>query len=130
MGSGRLTDYSEKMLKKAQEYLDGGYETTANPLFPSVVGLAGYLGVARSTVNLWGTQAGKEPFSDILEQIQVLQHDKLLSKGLTGDYNASIAKLALGKHGYSDKQELTGKDGTPLAPPTLTIKFEDADPDL
>jgi F0F1-type ATP synthase gamma subunit len=27
-------------------------------------------------------------------------------KSLTGEYNASIAKLLLGKHGYTDKQTL------------------------
>jgi len=28
------------------------------------------------------------------------------NRALTGDYSATIAKLLLGKHGYSDKQEI------------------------
>ncbi|WP_415843310.1 terminase small subunit [Xenorhabdus thuongxuanensis] len=31
---------------------------------------------------------------------------KLINKGLTGDFNSTIAKMMLTKHGYSDKQEI------------------------
>ena len=40
----------------------------------------------------------------------------LANSGLKGDTNASITKLLLTKHGYSDKVEnaLTGADGGPV----------------
>ena len=36
-----------------------------------------------------------------------LQERKLLSNGLTNEFNASITKLLLTKHGYTDKVENT-----------------------
>ena len=35
-----------------------------------------------------------------------LQEDLLKEGGLIGDFNSTIAKLFLTKHGYSDKQEI------------------------
>jgi len=39
-----------------------------------------------------------------------------MSCGLSGEFNSNIAKLALGKHGYHDKQDntLSGPDGKPV----------------
>ena len=43
----------------------------------------------------------------------------LIAKGLKGEFNASITKLMLTKHGYTDKQDVTtgGKElPTPIIP--------------
>ena len=34
------------------------------------------------------------------------QEKDLINKGLTGDFNSTITKLILTKHGYSDKQDI------------------------
>ena len=58
----------------------------------------------------------------ILADIQARQQELLLNSGLTGEFNSTITKLVLGKHGYSEKSENTqvgpvqviivGKDGS------------------
>ena len=45
-------------------------------------------------------------FSNIFEKLMSEQEKVLVNKGLTGDYNSTIAKLILTKHGYSDKQDI------------------------
>jgi hypothetical protein len=111
MAAGRPTTYSEDMLQRTKEYLDGGYLEKSR-VIPSVVGLARYLDVSRSTLYLWGDD--HDEFSDILDSIKDEQHEILVSSGLTGDFNPTMAKLMLTKHGYSDKQELTGNEGGPI----------------
>lgn len=98
-GKGRPTKLTPEMLEKANSYLNE-YQT----LIPSAAGLAKHLGVSRSTLYHWAENID-EQFSDILEKINITQELKLMDGGLSGDMNATIVKLALGKHGYSDKQE-------------------------
>lgn len=45
-------------------------------------------------------------FSDTLEAIKTIQENELLNKGLTGEFNSTIAKLMLSNHCYSDKQQV------------------------
>ncbi|BAE74832.1 hypothetical phage protein [Sodalis glossinidius str. 'morsitans'] len=98
-------------LEKAKAYLLGDYENLGD-VVPSVAGLACYLGISRSTAQEYAKE--NEEFSGTLEAIKTLQENRLINKGLTGDFNATITKLMLANHGYSDKQELTGKDGGAL----------------
>jgi len=81
---------------------------------PSIAGLACYLRVSRETIYDWGSQEEKAEFSYILKLILSEQEQRLTSNGISGEYNPVMAKLLMTKHGYSDKQELTGKDGNPL----------------
>ncbi len=108
----RPTKLTDELTAKAAEYLDR-YEELEEPV-PSVAGLACFLKVARSSIYLWSK--GEGPFSDIVDDIHSKQEQKLLTGGLLGNYNPSIAKLMLTKHGYSDKQqqEVSGPDGTPV----------------
>ena len=110
MPVGRPTDYSDKVLEKARDYLVT-FSDDDNAVIPSVAGLALRLGVARSTVYKWAGEDDKKPFSDILADILSKQEQLLLNGGLRGDMNAAIAKLALGKHGYSDKVDNTHAGG-------------------
>lgn len=130
MPAGRPTEYKPAILKKAKEYLEEcqdenvqvvkqantekGYEMYDNKLkvkLPSVEGLARYLGVARSSIYLWAKDHPE--FSDILEDILAEQADRLVNNGLSGDYNSTIAKLILTKHGYTDRTDVTS-DGKPI----------------
>ena len=101
--------YSQEIYEKAKKYLDN-YESHGHA-FPSEVGLADVLDVSVSTVQNWGNDKRKSDFLGILEKIKAKQEIVAWRKGLTGEYNASLCKLLLGKHGYSDKvdQNNTGE---------------------
>lgn len=105
----RPTKYSEEMLEKTEEYLESGYS-----VIPSVAGLAVYLGVVTKTLYNWSGE--HEEFLHALEQLKDKQHEKLVDCGLVGEFNSTITKLILTKHGYSDRQESTvqGPDGGPV----------------
>ena len=115
MGAGRPSLYSPELLEKAREYVDNPPQAdrTESGTFKdgevlhSVVGLALHLGISRETVYDWSSHDDKPEFSDIVKRVNQLQEQALVSHGLAGTYNPTIAKLLLGKHGYSDKVEST-----------------------
>lgn len=109
---GRPTKLTSALKKRALEYLLNDGFKQAGDIVPSVAGLACYLGVSRSTVYEYVTK--NLDFSDIVEGVQAVQERMLINGGLNSDFNASITKLMMAKHGYSDKQEITGKDGEPI----------------
>lgn len=110
MPAGRPSLYNEDMLAKAQEYLNGGWQE-AGDVMPMVESLALQLNVSRATVYNWSEQHPE--FLDILDSLMAAQAKQLWNKGLIGDYNSTMAKLALTKHGYSDKtsSEVSGPNG-------------------
>lgn len=99
----RPTDYNEEILAKAKEYIEIGSKDAA---VPSIEGLAGYIDISRSNIYLWASQKDKREFSDIVEMIRELQAKTLIDKGLKGEFNSSITKVMLSKHGYSEKTEI------------------------
>jgi len=104
----RPTDYNEKVIGKTEEYL-ANYESYDDAI-PSIAGLAVVLGVARSTIYYWASQEDKKEFSDMLQNILSNQERILINKGLKNEFNSNIVKLALGKHGYKDKADVTTND--------------------
>lgn len=97
---------------------------------PSIAGLAVFLQISRETVRDWAEKGKQEPtepidpdfplyeeFSGIVETVLAEQELRLSSKGVSGEYNSTISKLLLTKHGYSDKTDLTsgGERITPTA---------------
>lgn len=92
------------MLLTAIMYLSD-YSDKHNHLIPSIIGLAEVLEVTAKTLYNWSNHPDNPEFLHMLEKIQQRQHRILLENGLTGDFNAAITKLALTKHGYSDKVE-------------------------
>lgn len=121
MQAGRPTKYSAEMNDRVIEYLEqcqdeysefhktrgeksDSYDRLVTVKLPTIEGLAIFLGVAVSTVHLWSNE--HEVFSESLELIKQEQKNRLLSKGLSGDYNATIAKLILSSnHGMAEKTE-------------------------
>jgi hypothetical protein len=73
-----------------------------NQLIPSIAGLSVCLKVSRETVYAWITEEDKSDFSDMVKQMLAEQEIKLLTGGLGGTHNPTIAKLVLNKHNYSD----------------------------
>lgn len=124
MSAGRPTMYEEAILINSKAYIDScedesraivtmqgdGYTKYDEKLIvklPTIEGLARYLQIHRSTLYAW--QKEHPEFSDIIEELQQKQAERLLSNGLSGDYNSTIAKVLLTKHGYTDKQEIDQK---------------------
>lgn len=105
MPAGRPTSLDDEVMEKARKY-SSDFEKVKNPheVVPSIAGLAVFLGVARKTISNWANN--NEEFLHIVEGILSKQELMLSGGGLSGIYNASISKLLLTKHGYSDKQEV------------------------
>ena len=112
---GRPSKFAESLVK-AKDYLMGGYETVGD-VVPSVAGLACYLGVSRKTVYEWVKESAD--LSDTLEGILAMQENKLINKGLNGDFNPTITKLMLANHGYSEKQEIDHQSSDRSMTPTV-----------
>lgn len=110
MPAGRPSLYTPELLEAAKWYVHGGYEEQNDPM-PMIAGLAINLGVSRETVHTWAKEEDKPEFSDIVRKLMAEQERKLFAKGLDGTFNASITKLALTKHGYTDKSENTIQGG-------------------
>jgi len=104
----RPTKYSDEMLEKSIDYIDN-YEDKGDAM-PSVAGLSVELGIARSTIYEWGRNDSLTEFSDMLVKLLSTQERILFNMGLTGKFNSNITKLALTKHGYRDKADLTSDD--------------------
>jgi hypothetical protein len=107
------------------DYVNGGFQQE-NDVVPTVAGLAVSIGCARETVHVWAKE--HEEFSNIVRALMSKQEKMLANGGILGDYNASITKLLLTKHGYSEKTEtaLTGPDGGPLQIAEVVRKVVDA----
>ena len=121
MAGGAPTKYSEALLKKAKAYLTG-YAKLGHVL-PTVEGLALHLDVHRDTLYHWSKDKKKSEFSDTLSKLMFLQKQDVLSKGLTGEYNAAIAKLVLSaNHGMHERREneVTGAEGGPIQVQQIT----------
>lgn len=106
--NGRPTKYRAEFIDFAQQYLicckDVYVENRLEVQLPTIEGFASFIGVSRDTLYEWAKKhAG---FSDTLESIKQLQHQRLVNSGLSGAYNSTIAKLMLCfNHGYSEKKE-------------------------
>jgi hypothetical protein len=94
----------KEMLELGQEYLHKQGYINNGEVIPSVAGLALYANCSRSS--LYNYASSSEEFKDMLELIKTRQEVELINKGLKGEFNASIAKLMLANHGYSEKQIL------------------------
>jgi len=90
-------------LKKAKEYVNNGYKENGG-LIPSISGLSLYVSCSRSSLYNYANKS--EEFNDLLETVKAIQENELINKGLSGEFNATIAKLMLANHGYSDKQQM------------------------
>lgn len=106
----RPTKYTKEQFEKAEAFVKDS--TQFGYVVPSAAALAVVLGVGRKTLYNWGD--AHPEFLHMLDQLQTTQEAELLENGLKSIFNPVITKLMLGKHGYTDKQEITGKDGAPL----------------
>lgn len=131
---GRPTVYSDEIITKSKAYLEScideqkavvsgesdnftKYDQKLIVKLPTIEGLAYHLSVSRVTLYEWKKEY--KEFSYIIEELKQKQAERLICMGLSGDYNSTIVKLMLNKHGYSEKQEIdhtTGGDKITAAP--------------
>lgn len=117
-----LIEHAKTYIATCVEYYDDMGKLQIE--LPSIEGLALFIGVARQNIYRWKDDAIDEDpalldaFRDILEEVLARQAKRLLNQGLAGNYNSTIAKLILGKHGYVDEKhnEITS-GGKPITPP-------------
>jgi len=109
MSGGRPTKYNKEIQAKADDYVENFSDHNK---VPSIVGLALYLKLNPDTMYDWRDK--HKAFSETLATCKQTQEVVLLDKGLTNEFNATIVKLMLHNHGYSDKveQDLKSSDGT------------------
>ena len=115
MPAGRPTVYDDDLIAKAMEYVDSEGEC-AGDVVPTIAGMAVHLGISRETIRLWAADENRPEFFGIVERLLSTQEKKVINGSMTNVYNATISKLLLSKHGYSDKQETTlqGPAGGPV----------------
>jgi hypothetical protein len=135
---GRPTEYSATFVAKAYEYLaqcqddefefhktrgekSDSYDRILKVKLPTIEGLAIYLQVAVSSLYAWAEL--HDDFSKALEDIKTAQKDRLIEKGLSGEYNSTIAKLVLSSnHGMREKTETDVTSGGEKLQPVL-VRF-------
>lgn len=119
----RPITYSKLYVKRARKYLRECRDEVTEELvgvskkgtelykkklivkIPTIEGLAIVLKMHRDTMYQW---ANKYPeFAQVLEDIRQKQIEQLMTKGLSGDYNPTIAKLLLMSHGYKENTDVT-----------------------
>lgn len=100
---GRPTTFNSETLKKTKDYIENFADYGDE--MPSVAGLAVVLKVGRTGIYDWENNTENEEFSDMLEELLAKQESVLFNRGLISEFNPTIAKLGLTKHGYSDKSE-------------------------
>jgi hypothetical protein len=125
MAGGRPTEYNQELIDKAEDYLTNYAD--AGDLVPTIAGLACVLGVHRDTLYDWAAQPEKQEFSYILKMVMQYQERKLVNGGLSDVFNASITKMMLTKHGYSDKQEVDHSSSDGSMRPVVNVSFDDPD---
>ena len=138
-GAGRPTDYDYEYLHKIiDKYLSecideedefhktrgeksDSYDRIIRVRIPTIEGLSLRLNISKDTLYAWKEKYPE--FSYDIERVSKLQAERLIENGLNGNYNPTIAKVLLTKHGYREGIEQTGKDGKDLP---LTIFGESA----
>lgn len=124
MAAGRPTEYSGEIITQSLAYIEScndemeqlvsgesekftKYENRLKVKLPTIEGLALYLKVHRDTIYAWEKE--HKEFSDIIGSLRAKQVESLINNGLSGNYNPTIAKVLLAKHGYRDSQEIDQK---------------------
>lgn len=135
---GRPPKYTDDFADQLIEYFNApptrevvvkdkqGNETTQvlPGVFPTLARFAANIGVCRDTLHDWATAKNPDgtqrhpKFSDAYKRAKALQEANLVEGTMAGAYNSTFAIFtAKNVLGWRDKveQEITGKDGAPLA---------------
>lgn len=118
--AGRPSKYHDEIPSMLEDYIQN--YAHYGDVVPTAAGFACVAQVDKTTLYRW---AEKYPiFRTMLGRLNSAQERIAIQKGLCNEWNATIVKLLLAKHGYSDKQEITGSESGPLQ---ITYKVVHAD---
>lgn len=125
----RPSSKPENLIELVTKYLSeckDSFTSEGNKVnLPTIEGLALYLGFNKTTMYEWAKTDTE--FSNSLGIIKDEQKKRLLSEGLAGNYNSTIAKLILSaNHGMVEKKEV---DQTHRYPDEVKINFIEPDND-
>ena len=110
---------------KTDKFPDGTTKTRFITKVPTYEGFMIFANIARSTLYDWKDE--HKEFSDSLDRILIRQKEVLFNKSLSGEYNATIAKLGLSSnHGMKERTDTTSDD-KPIQSNTIIIKKMDSD---
>lgn len=111
-------DHDSDTLSKTREYIESCIDEDNGNVkivkLPSLQGLAAFLGVGTSTLDNWVLKTEDTPlkeeerieFLGTLNKLKGIQGERLINKGLSGDYNPTIAKLLLmNNHDMAEKSK-------------------------
>lgn len=132
---GRPSKFTPSIITKTYEYIQGckdeffnyqkgfgntdTYERRVMADLPTLEGLALHLMVHRDTIHDWSKK--NKDFSDALEMLLALQKQRLIQRGISNDYNPTIAKLILSaNHGMKERVDQT-TDDKPLPQPIINV---------
>ena len=123
MPGGRPSVKPDNLPELVEEYInectDDFTEDIKKVNIPTVEGFALKIGVNPSTIYAW--EKDDAEFSNTLSNIKAEQKKRLFSEGLAGNYNPTIAKLALSaNHGMVEKKEV---DQTNRFPDGIDLNF-------
>lgn len=110
-----VDEYMELCKVDGKEVLGDGGNAKVMKLvnLPTISGLSLYMGVSPTAIRYWCEEYPE--MRERVERLMCMQEVKLVSGGLGGQYNPTIAKVILTKHGYVEKQEVSHglmNDGT------------------
>lgn len=123
---GRPTKWKgEETLDAISHYIDT-FHTKHNEQFPSIAGLcSNVLDCGKETLMVWIRDNKSEELNYQIQRLLAKQEVLLLNSGITGEFNSAITKLLLTKHGYTDKVEAIGFEGSRQQQP-ISITFVNA----
>jgi hypothetical protein len=113
----------EELLDKSVEYEEGW--KSKGEIIPTLAGLAVHLKVSKECVSRWRKKEKYEKFDQLCARVQSEQELMLISGGLSKTYDASLSKLLLHKHGYSDRIETDNKHNHTVKKAPPVIQFVD-----
>lgn len=111
--AGRPPEFKEEYIDKAEEYLSLKFDEYKDGKqivkLPTIEGFAVFIGVHKSSLYEWEKKNLR--FSNALNKIRTEQQERLINKGLSNDYNSTIAKLILSSnHGMRERTDVTSDD--------------------
>ena len=130
MPAGRPSEYNYEELKPlieeyfvecvdVQEDKEHGIAKKVN--LPSIEGLCLKLHISKDTLYRWEKEYVE--FSYYIDTLRQKQANCLLNNGLSGNYNPTIAKVILTKHGYREGQDITTNDKD-IPQPILNVQTD------
>ena len=98
----RRTKYTKDVDAVVAQYVFEEGWTEAGDVVPTEAGLAKVLGISKKLLRKWASDEEKVDLRMSLDVLETIQENELIQKGLTKDFQPSLAKSILdSKHGYA-----------------------------